>query len=83
MKKSIFAVCDLDASYACNLMDYLNERRTTPFEVQAFTNISSLESFARENEIEILFMDKSGKPVGRVWIPKYGSISTIRKGQLN
>lgn len=38
---------------------------------------------AIENEIEILFMDKSGKPVGRVWIPKYGSISTIRKGQLN
>ena len=38
---------------------------------------------AIENEIEILFMDKSGTPVGRVWSPKYGSISTIRKGQLN
>lgn len=38
---------------------------------------------AIENEIEILFMDKSGKPIGRVWSPKYGSISTIRKGQLN
>ena len=38
---------------------------------------------AIENEIEIMFMDKSGKPVGRVWSPKYGSISTIRKGQLN
>lgn len=56
MKKSIFAVCDLEASYACNLMDYFNERRTTPFEVQAFTNIASLESFARENEIEILLI---------------------------
>lgn len=38
---------------------------------------------AIENEIEILFMDKSGQPIGRVWSPKYGSISTIRKGQLN
>lgn len=38
---------------------------------------------AIENEIEILFMDKGGSPVGRVWSPKYGSISTIRKGQLN
>lgn len=38
---------------------------------------------AIENEIEILFMDKSGNPIGRVWSPKYGSISTIRKGQLN
>ena len=38
---------------------------------------------AVEKEIEIIFVGKSGKPVGRVWSPKYGSISTIRKGQLN
>lgn len=38
---------------------------------------------AIENEIEVLFMDKTGDPVGRVWSPRYGSISTIRKGQLN
>ena len=38
---------------------------------------------AIEKEIEIVFMDKGGTPVGRVWSPKYGSISTIRKGQLN
>lgn len=37
---------------------------------------------AVENEIEILFVDRGGKPLGRVWSPKYGSISTIRKGQL-
>ena len=38
---------------------------------------------AIENEIEVMFMDKAGKPIGRIWSPKYGSISTIRKGQLN
>ena len=38
---------------------------------------------AIENEIDILFNDRSGKPAGRIWSPKYGSISTIRKGQLN
>ncbi len=37
---------------------------------------------AIENEIEVTFADKSGMPMGRVWSPKYGSISTIRKGQL-
>lgn len=37
---------------------------------------------AMENEIEVLFMDKSGNPIGRIWSPKYGSVSTIRKGQL-
>lgn len=56
MKKSIFAVCDLDASYACKLTEYLNDRKTTPFEVQAFTNVESLETFAKENEIEILLI---------------------------
>ena len=38
---------------------------------------------AIEKEIEILFMDRAGNPVGRVWSPRYGSISTIRKGQMN
>src|SRR5574344_968398 len=37
---------------------------------------------AVEKEIEVLFMDRSGNPVGRIWSPKYGSVSTIRKGQL-
>lgn len=38
---------------------------------------------AVEREIEVIFSDKSGKPMARIWSPKYGSISTIRKGQLS
>ncbi len=38
---------------------------------------------AVEREIEVLFNDKSGNPIARVWSPKYGSVSTIRKGQLS
>lgn len=38
---------------------------------------------AIENEIEIIFNDKGGMPKGRVWSCSYGSISTIRKGQIN
>lgn len=37
---------------------------------------------AVEKEIEVLFMDNQGNPVGRIWSPKYGSVSTIRKGQI-
>lgn len=37
---------------------------------------------AIENEIEVLFVDKTGNPKGRIWSYKYGSISTIRKGQI-
>ncbi|MCI7069911.1 MAG: CRISPR-associated endonuclease Cas1 [Bacteroides pyogenes] len=38
---------------------------------------------AIEHEIEILFLNKSGEPMGRIWSNRYGSISLIRKGQLN
>lgn len=38
---------------------------------------------AIEKEIEVIFTDRSGSPMGRVWSPRYGSISSIRKGQLN
>lgn len=38
---------------------------------------------AVEKEIEVIFADKSGNPIGRIWSPRYGSISTIRKGQVN
>lgn len=38
---------------------------------------------AVEHEIELIFTDRSGNPLARIWSPKYGSISTIRKGQLN
>lgn len=38
---------------------------------------------AVEHEIEVLFNDRAGKPIARIWSPKYGSVSTIRKGQLS
>ena len=37
---------------------------------------------AIENEVDVFFVDKSGMPKGRIWSNQYGSISTIRKNQL-
>lgn len=37
---------------------------------------------AIENGIEIVFMDKIGKSMGRIWSHKFGSISKIRKNQM-
>lgn len=34
------------------------------------------------NEIDVLFIDATGKPGGRLWSIKYGSISEIRRAQL-
>lgn len=38
---------------------------------------------AIENEIDVLFIDKTGVPQGRVWSVKFGSISTIRRKQAD
>ena len=38
---------------------------------------------AIENEVDVLFIDGVGRPKGRVWSVKYGSVSTIRRKQLD
>ena len=38
---------------------------------------------AIEHEIDVLFVDGVGRPLGRVWSIKYGSVSEIRRGQLD
>ena len=56
MKKNIFAVCDLEVDYAFNFMDYLNQKKNLPFEIQAFTTAESLLAYGKENHIELLLI---------------------------
>lgn len=62
-KRNIFAVCDLEVAYAYNFMEYVNQKRNIPFEVQAFTSPVHLCAFAREQPIELLLIsDKAMRP---------------------
>ena len=54
--KNIFAVCDLEVDYALNFMDYLNQKKDIPFEIQAFTNVESLIAYGKVNRIELLLI---------------------------
>lgn len=56
MKKNIFALCDLEISYAHNFMEYLNQKRNIPFEIQAFTSPRHLCDYAATHPIEILLI---------------------------
>ncbi|MCF8222302.1 MAG: CRISPR-associated endonuclease Cas1 [Bacteroidales bacterium] len=38
---------------------------------------------AINHQIDIFFVDRAGDPVGRVWSVKYGSVTTIRRQQLD
>jgi len=37
---------------------------------------------ALENNIDIIFLDKHGNPIGRIWFAKMGSTAIIRRNQL-
>ena len=63
MKKNIFAVCDLEVDYALNFMDYLNQKKNIPFEIQAFTSVESLIAYGKKTHIELLLI--SGKAMCR------------------
>lgn len=38
---------------------------------------------AIKHQVEVLFVNDMGEPEGRVWSVKYGSVSNIRKAQIN
>ena len=44
---------------------------------------SDAAMLAIENNIDVFFVDGTGKPVGRIWSNKFGSITTIRRKQLD
>ena len=56
MQKNILAVCDMEATYACNFVEYINQKRSIPFEVQAFTNVEKLAEFCQDSHVEILLI---------------------------
>ena len=56
LKKLNFAICDLEASYACRLMNYITEKQNIPFEILVFSGIESLREFTRENKVELLLI---------------------------
>ena len=56
MKNRILAVCDPEEEYVSRLMEYLNEKRVSPFYVRAFTSKEALMDFAKEEEVEMLLI---------------------------
>lgn len=58
MKRRILAICDLEAAYASHFMEHMNRRKNIPFEIQAFTNLETLEVFLKEQPVEILLISE-------------------------
>lgn len=58
MKKQKFAIFDLETSYACNLMEYMAERQSIPFETLVFCSMESLKTYTEENMIDLLMVSQ-------------------------
>ncbi|MDD3217584.1 MAG: hypothetical protein PHC41_01235 [Lachnospiraceae bacterium] len=69
MKKKIMAVVDTESAYAYNFMEYLNQKRNIPFEIQAFTNVENLAKFTREQPVEILLISDQAMNDGVKQLP--------------
>ncbi len=54
--RSILAVCDLEAAYACNFVEYIQHKKNIPFEVRAFTGVQPLLELASARHIDILLI---------------------------
>ncbi len=56
MRRSIFAVCDPDPSYAGFLAAYMNEKKNARYEAAPFTDAASLVSYARQAQVAVLLI---------------------------
>ncbi|MBQ3104254.1 MAG: hypothetical protein IJC59_00105 [Lachnospiraceae bacterium] len=54
----ILAVCDSEAGYACQLVDYLTTKQSFPFQVQVFTSPQTLEEYAAKKPLAVALVSE-------------------------
>ncbi len=67
MKEGILAIYDKETNYACQLMEYLNQRQNFLLEAKVFTNLIHLKEYLEENQVEILLI---GEGIDMEQLPK-------------
>lgn len=59
MKQKIFAVCDLEETYAFQMAEYIIEKVPMPYTLHLFTKTEKLQIFIERNEIAVLLIGES------------------------
>lgn len=67
MKQGNLIIYDKETSYACSLMEYLNQKQDFLLEARVFTNLISLKDYLEENRAEVLLV---GEEIDIEEIPK-------------
>lgn len=58
MRKQILALMDSEEFYAVRFMEHVNRKKTTPFEVHAFTDKEKLQEYVTSHRVEILLISE-------------------------
>ncbi|EET60694.1 hypothetical protein BRYFOR_07156 [Marvinbryantia formatexigens DSM 14469] len=58
MKKQKFAILDMEETYAYNLMEYLSERQSVPFETMVFGSVESLRAYTQQSTLDLLLVSE-------------------------
>ncbi len=73
MKKQKFAILDMEETYAYNLMEYLSERQSMPFETLVFASVESLCAYTSQTPLDLLLVSSkmmcgeiSGRNIRRI-----------------
>ena len=59
MKQKIFAVCDLEETYAFRMAEYIVDRISMPYVLHLFTKTDELQPFLERQEISVLMIGES------------------------
>lgn len=65
----IFAVCDSEAEYACQLADYLSLKKGFPFQVQVFTSVEKLQEFVKKQSLSVALVSEQDYVEGLQELP--------------
>ena len=71
MKQGVLVIYDKDTLYACQLMEYLNQKQDFILTARVFTNLISLRDYLEENTVDLLLL---GEEI---------DVDMVPKGQVN
>jgi len=81
MQLPVLAVCDREEIYVYRMLEFLNFKKTFPFQMQAFTSALSLKEFVKKKRIEVLLVSEG---LFEPYMEKYANYTILlsEKGNL-
>lgn len=74
MKQGVLAIYDKEIGYACQLMEYLNQKQDFSMMARVFTNLISLKDYLEENSVDLLLL---GEDINMDMLPREQAVHIV------